>query len=73
MPLADLDSQQRGQLPALKMSMHMWNSAPSQRFVIIDGQRAGEGDRVGDATIEQITPEGVVLGWQGRRLVLPIR
>lgn len=71
--LADLSSEQRRQLPELRMSMHLWNSVATERFVILDGQRMGEGDRIGAAVIEQITPDGVMLGWQGRRLKLPMR
>ena len=71
--LADLSSEERRQLPALKMSMHLWHSASAQRFVILDGERMGEGDRIGDAVIEEITRDGVLLAWQGRRLTLPIQ
>jgi len=69
--LADLPVDQRRQLPPLKMSMHMW--APTQRFAIIDGARVAEGDRLGDAVVEAITADGVVLAWQGQRLHLPTR
>ena len=71
--LADLSAEQRKQLPPLKISMHMWNDAPAQRFVIIDGNRLAEGDRIGDAVVEAIKTDGVVLNWNGRRLKLPIR
>ena len=71
--LADLGSAERLQLPALKMSMHLWDAAPAQRFVIIDGERKVQGDRIGDAVVEEITPDGVVLAWQGRRLKLVLR
>ncbi len=71
--LADLSAEQRKQLPPLKISMHMWNDAPAQRFVIIDGNRLAEGDRIGDAVVEAIEADGVVLNWNGRRLKLPIR
>jgi general secretion pathway protein B len=71
--LADLSAEERKQLPTLKLSMHMWNDAPAQRFVIIDGHRLAEGDRIGDAVLESIRSDGVVLDWNGRRLKLPIR
>ncbi|MBC7988802.1 MAG: general secretion pathway protein GspB [Luteimonas sp.] len=71
--LADLSAEQRKQLPPLKISMHMWNDAPAQRFVIIDGNRLAEGDRIGDAVVEAIRTDSVVLDWNGRRLKLPIR
>jgi general secretion pathway protein B len=71
--LSDLDPDSRKALPPLKLSMHMWNSDPSQRFVILDGNRVREGDRIGDAVVTAITSDGVVLDWNGRRLKLPIR
>lgn len=71
--LADLSSDERRQLPTLKMSMHLWHAVSAQRFVILDGERMGEGDRIGDAVIEEITRDGVLLAWQGRRLDLPIQ
>lgn len=73
MQLADLSTEERKQLPPLKLSMHMWNDAPARRFVIIDGHRLAEGDRIGDAVLEAIRTDGVVLDWNGRRLKLPIR
>ena len=73
MTLADLAPAQRKALPPLKLSMHMWNDDPSQRFVILDGTRVGEGDRVGDAVVRAITRDGVLLDWQGRALKVPMR
>ena len=71
--LADLSPGEREQLPTLKISMHMWGPTPAQRFAIIDGARVGQGDRVGDAVVEEILSDGVVLSWHGRRLSLPLR
>ncbi|MCI4569343.1 general secretion pathway protein GspB [Lysobacter sp. CFH 32150] len=71
--LADLSAEERKQLPPLKLSMHMWNDAPAQRFVIIDGHRLAEGDRIGNMVLEAIRTDGVVLDWNGRRFKLPIR
>ncbi len=70
--LADLPAEQRKQLPPLRISMHMWDQNPTRRFVIIDGARLGEGDRIGDAVIEQIAADSVLLDWNGRRLRLPL-
>ena len=73
MSLSELDAGSRKQLPALKMSMHMWSADATQRFVILDGARVGEGDRVGEAVIDEITPDGAVLAWTGRRVKVPVR
>ena len=71
--LSDLGSEERGQLPPLKLSMHMWNDVPAQRFVIIDGNRLGIGARIGTLTVADIVSDGVVLDWNGRLLKLPLR
>ncbi|WP_147652853.1 general secretion pathway protein GspB [Vulcaniibacterium gelatinicum] len=70
--LADLGVEERKQLPPLKLSVHLWDGDPARRFVILDGQRLGEGDRIGEAVVEQITRDGVVLAWNGRRLRLSL-
>jgi len=71
--LADLAPDERKALPPLKLSMHMWNDDAAQRFVILDGNRFGEGDRVGDAVITAITRDGVLLDWNGRALKITMR
>jgi len=71
--IADLSPGEREQLPALKISMHMFGPTPTQRFAIIDGARVTQGDRVGEAVVEEIASDGVVLNWHGRRLSLPLR
>lgn len=71
--LSELPPAQRNRLPAMKLSMHMWNADPARRFAIIDGHRQVEGDRVGDATITAIDADGVVLELDGRPVRLPLR
>lgn len=71
--LSDLSTAERQQLPPLKISMHMWGQGPAQRFVIIDGARVTEGDRIGPAVVDEISADGVVLGWNGLRVKLPVR
>lgn len=71
--LSDLSAEDRQQLPALRVSMHMWAPENERRFAIIDGSRVAEGDRVGEATIESIEADAVLLAWRGRRIRLAIR
>ena len=71
--LSDLSAAERKSLPPLKVSMHMWDGDAARRFVIVDGSRLVEGDRIGDAVVTTITSDGVLLDWNGRRLKLPIR
>lgn len=71
--LSELPPGERKQLPAMKLSMHMWNELPAQRFVIIDGQRYVEGDRIGNAVVDAIDSDGVILDLGGRAVRVPIR
>jgi len=70
--LADLAAAERRALPPLKISMHMWAPTSAGRFAIIDGARVNEGDRLGDAVVDEITRDGVILAWHGRRVQIPI-
>lgn len=70
--LSDLAAAERRALPPLRVSMHMWAPTTSRRFAIIDGSRVNEGDRLGDAVVDEITRDGVVLAWHGRRVHIPI-
>ncbi len=73
MRLSDLSTEERRGLPPLKLSMHMWNDDPTQRFVILDGNRLHEGDRIGEAIVTTITTDGVILDLNGRHFEIPIR
>ena len=68
----ELVPSQRQRLPAMKLSMHMWNEDPSRRFAVVDGQRKVEGDRVGDATITAIDREGLLLDLDGQAVRVPM-
>jgi general secretion pathway protein B len=70
-PIAALDAGTRGALPAMRMSMHVYNDDASRRFATIDGQRVVEGSRVGSATVVEIRRDGVVLDVGGQRVLLP--
>ena len=54
-------------MSGVKLSMHMWDAAPDKRFVIINGQRMGEGDRNGDVQVVAIERDGVVVERDGQR------
>lgn len=71
--LAELAPASRRELPPLKLTMHMWNEAAARRFVIVDGRRLAEGDRLGAVQVAEIRRDGVLLDWNGQRLLLPLR
>ncbi|NCA69608.1 MAG: hypothetical protein EOM91_05785 [Sphingobacteriia bacterium] len=61
-----LTPMQQAQLPAYFMTVHVYNSDPSKRFVNINGLRYLEGEETRDGIrIERIIPEGAVLSYLG--------
>ncbi|TDR41270.1 type II secretion system (T2SS) protein B [Tahibacter aquaticus] len=62
----------RKELPALKLSMHVYSATPAQRFVVLNGNRQVEGDELGgDVKVTEIRTDGVVLTYQGQRFLVP--
>ena len=62
----------RNTLPPLKLSMHVFNAVPASRFVLIDGKRYVEGERVaGSLRVEAIRRDGAVLDFDGKRFLVP--
>lgn len=54
-------------MSGVKLSMHMWDASADKRFVILNGQRMGEGDRNGDVQVVAIERDGVVVERDGQR------
>lgn len=69
--LGTLAAGDRATLPPLKLSMHVYAPEPAQRFVILDGQRLGEGaSPAAGVVLEEIRRDGLVLSVNGQRLLL---
>lgn len=60
-------------LPPVKLSMHMWDADPAKRFVILDGQRMGEGDRAAGLEVISIDRKGVLIQRNGQRARVPLQ
>lgn len=61
---ADADNQ-------LQLNLHVYSRDANARFVMINMRRYGEGQRLPNgATVEQITPEGVIIYQNGQRYQL---
>lgn len=61
----------RKDMPAIKISMHVYAPESPQRFIILNGARMAEGDTQDDLAIREIRPDGVVFEFHGQRLFYP--
>jgi general secretion pathway protein B len=59
-------------LPELTVDLHIFASDPAKRAVFINGRRYTQGARIAEGPmVEEITADGVLLSYRGRRFVLP--
>ena len=59
-------------LPDLHLDIHVYSEAPADRFVFVNMSKHRENSRLAAGpVVERITPEGVVLDYQGTRFLLP--
>lgn len=60
------------QLPDLHLDIHVYSDVPEERFAFINMHKLREGERLDEGPVLQsITPEGVVLAYQGTSFLLP--
>jgi hypothetical protein len=70
----DLVAAGAADLPAVAMSLHVYDASPTRRFAIINGRRAGEGETLQDGLrLEEISAEGAVLSWRGSRFLVTLQ
>jgi general secretion pathway protein B len=66
--IEDLPYSVRKDIPDLPISMQVYSPDPARRFVIVNGNRKGEGETVKDGVaLREIRPNGVVLEFRGQR------
>jgi general secretion pathway protein B len=59
-------------LPELAVDLHIFTADPAKRAVFINGRRYTQGARIAEGpVVEEITPDGAVLSYRGRRFQLP--
>ena len=62
----------RSALGELKLTLHYYNADPTRRFVILDGERYGEGQATGKGLkVTEIRPDGLIGEFQGEFFFLP--
>lgn len=71
-PLSALPERLRADLPPLEVNGLLYSSVPGRSFVLINGRRYHQGERTAAGpAVESITPDGVVMNYQGTRFTLP--
>jgi general secretion pathway protein B len=59
-------------LPELTIDLHIYSEIPAKRAVFINGRRYVQGDHIAEGpVVEQITRDGAMLSYRGRRFLLP--
>ncbi len=59
-------------LPDLHLDIHVYSETPEDRFVFINMSKQRENSRLREGpTVEEITPDGVVLEYRGTTFLLP--
>ena len=70
--LVDLPPGERDALPPLKLTMHVFAADAAARFVLVDGQRLAQGERLSPTlTLREIRRDGAVFESDGRRFLVP--
>ena len=66
----EMPPEYRADFPAITVEIHVYESATAQRFVMINGRRYRQGERMaeGPAVIE-IVREGIVLEFRGEKVL----
>lgn len=59
-------------LPELHLDIHVYSEAPEDRFVFINMSKQREKSQLSEGpTVEEITPDGVILDYRGTTFLLP--
>ncbi len=73
-PLETLSASARHGIPALNLDIHVHSATPDKRFVVINGRRYREGERLGEGPmLERVTRDGAILRQDGQRFRLSVR
>ncbi len=71
---SELPSEVQQALPGIMIAFHQYSGAPAERRVMINNSVLREGELIAPGVmLEQITPDGVVIGFQGYRFARGVR
>lgn len=70
-PLSQMPQAQRQQLPALRLSVHVFNDDAERRFALVDGRRVQDGADLGSGVrLREIRRDGLLLDVNGQPWLL---
>ncbi|MGH8758665.1 MAG: general secretion pathway protein GspB, partial [Burkholderiales bacterium] len=60
----------RADFPALRIEIHVFEKAPQRRFVMVNGRKYREGERLSEGpSLLEIVPDGMVLEYRGEKVL----
>jgi general secretion pathway protein B len=60
-----------GGVPALNLDLHVYSTKPAERMVFVNSHKYREGDTLQEGpVVQQITPDGAILEFRGRKFLL---
>lgn len=69
--LEELSGTIKSQLNEYEVNVHVYDKNPNRSFVLINMTRLKNGDQIpGGPTVERIVPEGVIVQYQGERVLI---
>jgi general secretion pathway protein B len=73
-PLSEMPPAYRADFPQLSVEVHVWDSQPAKRFVLVNGKRYSEGDTLQQGPrLAEIAQEGLVLEYRGSRVLYSLQ
>ena len=72
--LSELPASIQQEIPGISISFLAYSSRPKDRRVMINGAMAGQGEILAPGlSLDEITPDGVILGYKGYRFRRGVR
>jgi len=70
-PRRDLPAAVRDRIPDYAIDVHVYNDDPARRFILIRGERFGEGSTLeGGHRLLEIAPRGLVIDVDGQKVLI---
>jgi general secretion pathway protein B len=71
--LREMPPEYRADFPALTIEVHVYEAPVAKRFVMVNGRRYHQGDRLAEGPqIVEIVRDGMILDYRGERVLFPL-